>query len=156
MVHDSFISGSPKIDMWKVVIFSWYEIKAMNLFNTTKFIHSTLTSKQSEGMGVTKNTSLLKLNDTKYGPSELLWKWLKIGEIEVCWNCQNRGPNCAVRGPIFCLVLEHFITWKIGARMEEFGARCVVTVFFRNVFLGQICSNFMGVTFTINIGFVSK
>ena len=21
----------------------------------------------------------------------LLWKWLKIGEIEVCWSCQNRS-----------------------------------------------------------------
>ena len=38
--------------------------------------------------------------------------------------------------------------WKIGGRFR-------VLLFFRNVFLGQICYNFMGVSFTINIGIVS-
>lgn len=38
--------------------------------------------------------------------------------------------------------------WKIGGRFR-------VLLFFRNVFLGQICYNFMGVSFTINIGLVS-
>ena len=52
-----------------------------------------------------------------------------------------------------------FSAWharKIGARMEEFGVRIVTLAYYRNVFLGWICSNFMGDTFTINIDIVSE
>ena len=40
--------------------------------------------------------------------------------------------------------------------MEWLGGRIVVTANNKNVFLGQICYNFMRVTFTINIDFVSE
>jgi len=46
-------------------------------------------------------------------------------------------------------------TVKIGARMVKIGAQFCVLLFFRNVFLGQIWYNSMGVSFTINIGIVS-
>ena len=57
--------------------------------------------------------------------------WSLEYKIDVCWKC------------------------KIGAQFGKFGARFCVTIFFKNVFLGQICYNFMRVTFTIDIDFVS-
>jgi len=66
------------------------------------------------------------------------------------------APDLWSLGPDFGCLLKAFGSWKIGARMKEFGARFRVTVFPENVFLGQICYNFMRVTFTINIGFVTE
>jgi len=51
----------------------------------------------------------------------------------VCFD-KNRHPNGGIWGPI--------------SRDSFFS--------FGNVFLGQICYNFMRVSFTINIGFVSE
>ena len=55
--------------------------------------------------------------------------WLPLGGFLFV---KNRRPNGGIQGPIL---------------RNSF--------FFRNMFLGQISYNFMGVTFTINIGFVS-
>ena len=59
------------------------------------------------------------------------------------------------RWPILAAFWEAFCSVKIGGRFSEHGGRFRVLLFFRNVFLGQICYNFLGVSFTINIGLVS-
>jgi len=72
------------------------------------------------------------------------------------WKLSIRGPNRVVRGPnlsaVFCLLVRQ----KSVAEWRNSGPEFASRKYNRNVFLGQICYNFMGVTFTINIGFVSK
>ena len=73
---------------------------------------------------------------TCHKTSLLLWKWLKIGEIEVCWICQNRGPNGAVRGPnlsvVFCLLVRQKSVAEWRNSRPEFSSK----KYNRNVFLG--------------------
>ena len=52
----------------------------------------------------------------------------------------------------FCLLVRQ----KSVAEWRNSGPEFASRKYNRNVFLGQICYNFMGVTFTINIGFVSE
>jgi len=59
-------------------------------------------------------------------------------------------------GRICTLIFWFLVRKKTGCRMEWLGGRIVMTANNTNVFLGQICYNFMRVTFTINIGFVSE
>ena len=76
----------------------------------------------------------------------LLWKWLKIEEIEISGNCQF---GARIDTGFFSLA-------RVKNRRPNGGIRGPNSAYFINVILGQICSNFMGDTFTINIDFVSK
>ena len=67
---------------------------------------------------------------------EVLWKWLKIGEIEVSGNCQF---GARIDTGFFSLARV-----KVGAWMEEFGARIVASTYFRNLFFGPDLSQFYG------------
>jgi len=87
MVHNFFISDSPKIVKSSHIFMIWDQKNER--INTTKFIHSTLTSKQSESMGFVKNTSVLKLYDIKDTNDTLhpcRHECYEECDIE-CWRC---------------------------------------------------------------------
>jgi len=54
----------------------------------------------------------------------LLWKWLKIGEIEYSGNCQF-GARMVLSGARICTLFLAWLAWKISARIAQFGARTV-------------------------------
>jgi hypothetical protein len=73
----------------------------------------------------------------------------------VCWKTQNRRPVYGVWGSILVAFGRLLVLEKSGPDLVKSGPDFACSIFQKRIFMGQICSNFMGVTFTINIGIVS-
>ena len=67
----------------------------------------------------------------------------------------NRWPIWKIGGRFWLPFGRLSVREKSVADLENRWPISRAVIFFRNVFLGQICYNFMGVSFTINIGIVS-
>jgi len=79
--------------------------------------------------------------------------WSLDCKIEVCWKTKI-GARFVEFGARFWLPVGGF--WFVKTRRPNGGIRGPILheIIFQNVCLGQICYNFMRVTFTINIDIV--
>jgi len=80
-----------------------------------------------------------------------------VVEVTQSWisGSAKSGPELDLSMADFYWLFQLFFAAFFGARRVQFGARIRAVGKKENVFLGQICSNFMRDTFTINIDFVS-
>ena len=67
---------------------------------------------------------------------------------------QNRRPICGVRAPILATCWRLLVREKSAPKWRNSGPGFVWQYFSETYFLGQICYNFMRVTFNINIDIV--
>jgi len=66
-------------------------------FKETQNVHVSLLCTLGSIANKTYARYSLKLLECNVQICKMLWKWLKIGEIEVCWSCQNRSTIWKIR-----------------------------------------------------------